>query len=290
MQGARVILACRNVAKAEEAVEEIKTTPPTKPNRAQFNGDPGELAVCHLDLCNLASVRKCAQILNDTEANIHILINNAGVMMCPYAKTDDGYETQFQSNHLGHFLFTLLLLPKIIKSTPARIINVSSLAHVFGDINFDDINSERSYSARTAYAQSKLANVLFTKELARRLEEVKIEGITTYSLHPGVIATDLGRHFSKTMFPGARFGFENLLAPFIKTPELGAQTTIHCATDKKAGTETGLYYKECGITSSSSASNNIEKARRLWDVSVKLIGAEPKNDLNELLASLVPTK
>lgn len=100
-----------------------------RPERDQFKGEPGELIICKLDLCSLASVRECARTLNDTEPNIHILINNAGVMMCPFSKTIDGYETQFQSNHLGHFLLTLLLLPKLRNSTPARIVNVSSMAH-----------------------------------------------------------------------------------------------------------------------------------------------------------------
>ncbi|CAD6234656.1 GSCOCG00002038001-RA-CDS [Cotesia congregata] len=266
-RGARVILACRDVAKANAAVEELKTTPPSKPDREQFQGDPGELVVCKLNLCSLASVRECAKTLNDTEPNIHILINNAGVMMCPFGKTEDGYETQLQSNHLGHFLLTLLLLPKIKNSTPARIINVSSMAH-------------------SAYGQSKLANVLFTTELSRRLKEAKIEGITVYSLHPGVISTELGRHLDTAFIRGARVFWKYISAPFVKTPELGAQTTLHCALDEAAGKETGMYYKECAVTTPSARARDAELAQKLWDVSCKMVGLEQKDNLAEMLAIL----
>ncbi|XP_034943814.1 retinol dehydrogenase 11-like [Chelonus insularis] len=285
-RGARVVLACRDVEKAKQAIEELQTTLPSKPEREQFSGEPGELSICHLDLCSFASVRKCAQTLNSTEPNIHILINNAGVMMCPFAKTEDGYEIQLQANHLGHFLLTLLLLPKLMKSTPARIINVSSIAHMYADIDFDDINLEQSYSSMKAYNRSKLANILFTKELARQLEEAKIDGITTYSLHPGLIATELGRHLNETVFPGARFIARIVSVPFRKTPELGAQTTIHCATDEKAESETGLYYKECSVAAPSTKSKDPELARKLWNESIKMVGLEPKNNLNELLTQI----
>ncbi|KAK0160810.1 hypothetical protein PV328_008177 [Microctonus aethiopoides] len=284
-RGARVILACRDINKANAAVEDLKKTPPSRPEREQFNGEPGELIVCKLNLCSLASVRECAKKLNDTEPNIHILINNAGIMMCPFAKTEDGYETQFQTNHLGHFLFTLLLLPKIMKSTPARIINVSSMAHSGGDIHFDDINLEKSYAPIKAYSQSKLANVLFTKELDRRLKEAKIDGVNVYSLHPGVIATELGRHLDSALFPGARAGFKMFSSIFVKSPELGAQTTLHCATSEEAGKESGLYYRECAVTTPSSKARNLEISRRLWDESVKMVGWTPNENLIELLTA-----
>ncbi|XP_044001954.1 retinol dehydrogenase 11-like isoform X1 [Aphidius gifuensis] len=287
-RGARVILACRDIVKANQAVEDIKIKPPSKPDREQFNGEPGELVICKLNLASLASVRECAKTINETESNINILINNAGVMMCPFLKTEDGYEMQLQTNHLGHFLFTLLLLPKIQKSTPARIINVSSLAHstLGGDIHFDDINLEKSYSPLKSYGQSKLANILFTKELANRLKAANIEGITTYSLHPGVIATELGRHLDSAFIPGARFVWSYIASPFIKTPELGAQTTIHCATDEAAGNETGLYYKECGVTTPSAKARDPERAKKFWDLSLKMTGLEQKENIKELLETI----
>ncbi|XP_057325469.1 retinol dehydrogenase 11-like isoform X1 [Microplitis mediator] len=287
-RGARVILACRDLTKANAAVEELKNTPPSKPDREQFQGEPGELVVCKLNLCSFSSVRECAKTLNDTEPNIHILINNAGVMMCPFGKTEDGFETQLQSNHLGHFLLTLLLLPKIKNSTPARIINVSSMAHsvLGGDIHFDDINLEKSYSPLKAYGQSKLANVLFTTELSRRLKEAKIEGITVYSLHPGVISTELGRHLDTAFVRGARVFWKYVSAPFVKTPELGAQTTLHCALDEAAGKETGMYYKECAVTTPSARARDAELAQKLWDESCRMVGLEPKENLAEMMAML----
>lgn len=180
--GAKVILACRNVQRASDAVQDIK-------KECEGQNNTGQLVVSELDLSSLNSVRKWAKHILDTEESIHLLVNNAGVMMCPKTITEDGNELQFQTNHLSHFLLTLLLLPKIIQSAPARIVNVSSVAHnrmyyfkvhqreffvccvAGGTIVFDDLNfQKRAYSAIGAYSQSKLANVLFTKELARRIE------------------------------------------------------------------------------------------------------------------------
>ncbi|OXU23355.1 hypothetical protein TSAR_014986 [Trichomalopsis sarcophagae] len=282
-RGARVILACRNLEKANQAAEDVRKNPPSRAELEQFMGEPGELVVCKLNLASLASVRECAKKLNASEPRIHLLINNAGVMMCPKEMTEDGYELQLQSNHLGHFLLTLLLLPKIKSSAPgARIINLSSMAHISGRVHFDDLNLEKSYTPLVAYQQSKLANVLFTAELARKLKDAGIEGITTYSLHPGVISTELGRHLDKSMFPGARLFF-TVFKPFIKTPELGAQTSIHCAVDETAAHETGLYYKECRVSSPASQANSKEDAERLWSESLKLVGLPQKENLAELL-------
>ncbi|KAL7301759.1 hypothetical protein TKK_0005753 [Trichogramma kaykai] len=285
-RGARVILACRNIEKAQAAVEELKKTPPSKPDREQFKGEPGELVICKLNLCSLKSVRECAKKLAASEAKIHVLINNAGVMMCPHERTEDGYELQLQSNHLGHFLLTMLLLPKMRDSAPGcRVINVSSMAHIRGRMYFDDINLDKSYTPLRAYQQSKLANVLFTKELARKLEESEIKGITSYSLHPGVIATELGRHLDNSFFPGTRFLF-SLFRPFIKTPELGAQTNIHCACDEEAGKETGLYYKECRVSAPASNADNLEDAERLWMESLKLVSLPQEKKLTDLLRAI----
>lgn len=285
-RGARVILACRNIEKAKAAVEELKNVPPSIPEREQFQGNPGELVVCKLNLCSFASVRECAQMLNATESKIHVLINNAGVMMSPYERTEDGHELQLQSNHLGHFLLTLLLLPKIKSSAPGcRIINLSSIAHKRGQMHFDDLDLEKSYTPLKAYEQSKLANILFTKELVRKLEEAGIEGITCYSLHPGLISTELGRHLDKSVFRGFRF-MVGMLKPFIKTPELGAQTTIHCVVDEAAGKETGLYYKECGVTVPAPQVENKKDAEKLWMESLKMVGLPPQEKLADLLKTI----
>lgn len=261
--GAKVIMACRDVTKAEATAADI---------RKQFEavtsseGGPGEVLIRRLDLASFQSIRACAQEINQSEPSIHMLINNAGVMMCPQSKTEDGFEMQFGTNHLGHFLFTLLLLPKIIKSAPAKIINLSSLAHEKGVINFEDINMDKSFSSIKAYQASKLANVLFTKELASRLEG---KGVNVYAVHPGIVRTELGRYMDSTYFPGARAIARVVLWWWIKTPEEGAQTTLHCALDASAAQETGLYYSDCKVKKSSPLSHDKELAKKLWDESIK---------------------
>lgn len=158
-RGAKIIIACRDMEKAEAAVKEI------------IDKSDNQNVICKkLDLADIKSIREFAEGINRDEPNLNILINNAGVMVCPYGKTADGFEMQFGVNHLGHFLLTHLLLDLIKRSAPARIVTVSSMAHSWGVINLDDINSEKSYGKSAAYSQSKLANVLFTHSLAKRLE------------------------------------------------------------------------------------------------------------------------
>ncbi|KAF2884586.1 hypothetical protein ILUMI_21589 [Ignelater luminosus] len=266
-RGGRVLMACRNLEKAKEAAEDIK-------KECEGLQNLGTIVVIKLDLSSLKSIRDCAEHLLETEQHIDILVNNAGVMFCPESRTEDGFEMQIGTNHLGHFLFTLLLLPRMIKSAPARIVNVSSVGHSFlrGPMNLDDLNWEqRSYSTTQAYFQSKLANVLFTKELARRLKEANIDGVTTYSLHPGNINTDLQRHVDDSFFRGMSW-IMNMFRPFLKTPVQGAQTTIYCSVDENASKETGLYYAECKVKQPSSKANNVEDAKKLWDLSLKMVG------------------
>uniref|UniRef100_A0A672J6R7 Retinol dehydrogenase 12, like n=1 Tax=Salarias fasciatus TaxID=181472 RepID=A0A672J6R7_SALFA len=161
-RGARVIIACRDMEKAKAAVKET------------IESSGNDNVVCKkLDLSDTKSIREFAEGINQDEAKLNILINNAGVMMCPYGKTADGFEMQIGVNHFGHFLLTYLLLDLIKKSTPARIVTVSSIGHTWGSIHLDDINSEKNYDKNKAYYQSKLANVLFTRSLAKRLEGVE---------------------------------------------------------------------------------------------------------------------
>ncbi|KAL1493225.1 hypothetical protein ABEB36_011318 [Hypothenemus hampei] len=264
-RGARVIMACRNIEKATEAANEIKSSCISKEN-------VGELIVEELDLASLRSVRKCAETISNKESKINLLVNNAGVMVCPFQHTEDGFEMQFGTNHLGHFLFTLLLLPKIIQSAPARIVVVSSRAHERGSMNFEDLNyKKRNYNPLEAYSQSKLANVLFSRELTKRLKENNIDGVTVYSLHPGVINTELGRYVKTTygVFLATIWG---LFKWALKTPKQGAQTTIYCSVDEKCANESGLYYKECASATSAIAARSEEDAQRLWDESLKLVG------------------
>ncbi|XP_029669426.1 retinol dehydrogenase 11-like [Formica exsecta] len=285
-RGARIILACRNIQKANDALEDIKNNPPSKGDREQFQGNPGELIIYRLDLSSLKSVKECARNLLMKESAIHLLINNAGVMMCPQETTEDGFELQLQTNYIGHFLLTLLLLPKMQSSAPGcRILNVSSILHLFGAIH-DDLNLKESYTPMKAYMQSKLANILFTKELARRLKEANINGINVYSLHPGVITTEISRHFSTTIFPGASTAFQLILRPFLKNSEEGAQTTIYCSVDKKAADETGLYYKECGVATPQWRAQDDQIAKDLWDQTCRLLHLECDEDFAKFLRTV----
>ncbi|XP_050462665.1 retinol dehydrogenase 12-like [Cataglyphis hispanica] len=282
-RGARVILACRDLQKAEDALEDLKKNPPSRADREQFQGNPGDLVIYQLDLSSLKSVKECAKTLLMKESAIHVLINNAGVMMCPQEITEDGFDLQLQTNYISHFLLTLLLLPKMQSSEPiCRILNVSSRIHIFGAIH-DDLNLKDSYTPLKAYMQSKLANILFTKELARRLKEANINGINVYSLHPGAVKTELGRHFRRTIFPGVNTIIRAILRPILKNPEEGAQTTIYCSVDEKAANETGLYYQECRVTTPQWRAQNDRIAEDLWNQTCRLLHLKPDKDFATFL-------
>ncbi|XP_036145452.1 retinol dehydrogenase 12 isoform X2 [Monomorium pharaonis] len=283
-RGARVILGCRNMKKANEAVEDIKNNPPTRITKDEYKNNVGELAIYFLDLCSLKSVKDCAKNLLTNEAAIHILINNAGTSV-PYEKTEDGHEIILQVNYLSHFLLTLLLLPKMQLSSPnCRIVNLSSIAHINGDIDFYDINSEKSYTQYRSYARTKLASVLFTKELAHRLKEANIHGINVYSLHPGLIMTSVLRNVLNAIFLGTVIDF--VLKLFYKNVEEGAQTTIYCSVDEKAANETGFYYSNCGIATASPKANDRQYAKKLWDVSCCLLNLKPEEDFIKFLETV----
>lgn len=204
------------------------------------------------------------------EPIINVLINNAGVMMCDEMKTEDGFEMQIGTNHFGHFLFTNLLLDKIKQSGPgSRIVTVSSLAHERGTIDLADLNYEkRGYSRIKAYQQSKLANVLFSNELARRLEGT---GVTSNSLHPGAVKTDLGRHVEAKFGP-LKYLVYALLFLFIKTPKDGAQTSIYCAVDQSLEKVSGKYFSDCKEKVAQPLARDEKLAKDLWDLSEKAVG------------------
>ncbi|XP_029313092.1 retinol dehydrogenase 13-like isoform X2 [Cottoperca gobio] len=256
-RGARVILACRDMTRARIAADEIR----------QESGN-GNVVVKKLDLASLQSVRDLAKDVQDNEERLDILINNAGIMLCPKWNTEDGFEMQFGVNHLGHFLLTNCLLDLLKKSTPSRIVTVSSLAHEKGHIQFNDINSDIEYEREKSYRQSKLANVLFSRELASRLKDT---GVTVYCLHPGVIRTELGRH----LFPTLAL-WQRILATFIlmwfKSPWQGAQTTIYCAVDESLEHVSGLYYSDCAPKQPAPQALNDAAAKKLWDLSASMVG------------------
>ncbi|XP_041916792.1 retinol dehydrogenase 11-like [Alosa sapidissima] len=256
-RGARVILACRDMGRANQAADEIR----------KRSGN-GNVVVKQLDLASLQSVRALAADVKASEERLDILINNAGIMMCPKWKTEDGFEMQFGVNHLGHFLLTNSLLDLLKKSAPSRVVNVSSLAHEKGKIHFDDINLDKDYNPMKSYRQSKLANVLFSQELAKRLEGT---GVTVYSLHPGVIRTELGRHLWPTIALWKRLFFQPLIL-FIKSPWEGAQTSIYCAVDESLQNTSGLYYSDCAPKQAAPQACDAAAATKLWDISASMVG------------------
>ncbi|XP_023654776.2 retinol dehydrogenase 12-like isoform X1 [Paramormyrops kingsleyae] len=252
-RGARVIMACRDVEKGEVAMDEIMQDSGSK-----------DIVLSKLDLSDTKSIREFAELINKEEKQVDILINNAGIMMCPYSKTIDGFEMQFGVNHLGHFLLTYLLIDLIKKSAPARIINVSSMAHTWGPIRLDDINHEKSYDSKKAYGQSKLANILCTRLMAKKLEGT---GVTTYALHPGVVQSELWRHLSAPAQLGVK-----MIKPFTKTSVQGAQTSIYCAVAPELEKTTGGYYSDCAPASCSQAARDDEMAQKLWELSCQMLG------------------
>ncbi|XP_050534719.1 retinol dehydrogenase 11-like isoform X2 [Daktulosphaira vitifoliae] len=262
-------MACRDVKKADQALLDIKT---------EVQGEGlGTLIVEKLDLSSFSSIKRCAKRILERENQIHLLINNAGLMMSKKILTEDGFETQFAVNYLGHFLFTCLLLPRIIYSSPARIINVSSMSHTFfKNYDFDDINYDlKDYYPMEAYCQNKLANILFTKELATRLAGTRVN---LYCLHPGNIKTEIHDGFENIIYHNHFYlwiflvSLSFIIYLFLKTPHQGAQTTIHCAIDEKAGTETGLYYSNCQVKEPSSMAKDIILAKKLWKKSLNMVG------------------
>jgi len=247
-RGAHVILACRSPSKAQPVIDEIK--------RATGN-DRVELVA--LDLGDLASVRTAATEILAKNLPIHGLINNAG--LAARGQTKDGFELTFGTNHLGHYLFTRLLLDRLEQAGSARIVNVASNSHYRAkSIDWDaQRRPTKSISAVTEYETSKLANVLFTKELARRLEGT---GITTYAVHPGVVATDVWRRIPRPL--------RWLVKRFMLTPEQGAQSTIVAATDPALASHTGRYYTVGGKEKHPSrVSNDVELAKTLWTKSAE---------------------
>ncbi|KAM7062385.1 retinol dehydrogenase 14-like [Acridotheres tristis] len=258
---ARVIMGCRDRARAERAAREIRA------EVGERADDAGELVVRELDLASLRSVRAfCHRVLQE-ESRLDVLINNAGIFQCPYMKTEDGFEMQFGVNHLGHFLLTNLLLGLLKNSAPSRIVVVSSKLYKYGEINFEDLNSEISYNKSFCYSRSKLANILFARELARRLEGT---GVTVNSLHPGIVRTNLGRHVNIPLLAKPLF---NLVSwAFFKTPLEGAQTSIYLASSPDVEGVSGKYFGDCKEEELLPKAMDDLVARKLWDISEVMVG------------------
>jgi NAD(P)-dependent dehydrogenase (short-subunit alcohol dehydrogenase family) len=242
-QGAQVFVACRSSDKALAAVEEI-----------QRESGNSRVAALSVDLGDLASVRACADAFLRQDLPLHLLINNAGLAGAR-GLTKSGFELAFGVNHVGHFLLTSLLLERIKRSAPARIVTVASKAHYRASgIDWDAVRQKtRTTTALHEYGVSKLANVLFSAELARRLDGA---GVTTYSLHPGVVASDVWR--------SVPWPFRSLMKLGMISTEKGAATSLYCATSAEAGAETGLYYDECRAREAGKAGQDRALAAELW--------------------------
>ncbi|MET0153266.1 MAG: SDR family oxidoreductase [Candidatus Binatia bacterium] len=249
--GARVFLVARDPARGEALACEIR-------------GEGGSAELLVADLSSQAEVRGLARRFLARDEPLHVLINNAGVFEVSRKLTSDRIEAVFAVNHLAYFLLTLLFLERLRESAPARIINVASEAHRWGTVDFDDLEGAKSYRSMRIYGRSKLANILFTNELARRLEG---SGVTANCLHPGTVATRLGSQNGAL----ARMLIASL-RPFLRTPEDGASTTIYLAASPEVARVTGGYFIDCRPARSSQESRNPEIARRLWDRSAEMTG------------------
>jgi retinol dehydrogenase 14 len=248
--GARVVLLCRDPAKAEAARGEIRARTPS-----------AEVDVVPLDLRSFASVRACAAAVLATQPRIDVLLNNAGVFPPDLRLTADGFEEQIGVNHLGHFLLTNLLLERLIASAPARVVTVSSMMHAGGKIDLQSFRAPAKYNSFSAYRQSKLANILFSNELARRVSE---HGVTSNSLHPGGVATEIARDASWLMRVGMRL--------VGTSPEKGARTSVYLASAPERERTTGLYFVALREKQPAPAALDESLAQRLWDESAKLVG------------------
>lgn len=248
----KLVLVVRDPVRGTELADEIRAA-----------GNPNvELLIG--DLSKQADVRRIASEFLARHDRLHLLVNNAGAIFMQRQLSSDGLEMTFALNHLGYFLLTNLLRDVLVKSAPARIVNVASRAHVRGTIAFDDLQAERSFGGWSAYSQSKLANILFTRELSRRLQGT---GVTCNCLHPGVVSTGFGKNDSGWM----RWAVK-IAAPFLRTPEQGAATTVFLAQSPAVEGVTGKYFSDCKEIEPSKEARDAEVAQRLWEVSEQLTG------------------
>lgn len=252
--GARVWIACRNQAKAEAAMQEIRQAVPT-----------ADLQFLALDLGNLAKVRQAAQVFLDSGEPLHLLINNAG-LAGSRGLTDDGFELTFGTNHLGPYLLTRLLLERLRASAPARVVFVASRAHY--QCKHLDLEAQRQRTTHVTglpeYAASKLANVLTAKALAKRLAG---SGVTAYALHPGVVASDVWRQIPQP--------FRWIAKQFMISNDEGAATTLHCATAPGLEADNGAYFDKCAPKKPSRLARDESLADQLWQRSAQWLGLEP---------------
>ena len=267
--GAAVTMVARDAGKLESAVAQV---------REAVAGATIDTAL--LDLADLDSVRRGAADILSQSPEINLLINNAGVMACPLMRTAQGFEMQFGTNHVGHFLLTCLLVPALEAGAPARVINLSSAGHRFGALNLDDPNyQQREYEKWTAYGQSKTANALFSVGLDQRLRD---RGVRSLAVHPGMIMTELSRHMDPSDMEAILRGRDPAELSF-KTVEQGAATSVWGASSPDLADKGGLYLEDCHIAEAAlpDSEGGVEAyaldpgiADQLWQLSESLVGQE----------------
>ncbi|MBW6474843.1 MAG: SDR family oxidoreductase [Anaerolineaceae bacterium] len=256
--GAHVVIVGRNPQKTADVVAEMKSQNPSG----------GEVDGLVADLSSLADIRRLAEEFKQKYDRLDVLVNNAGAYFNKREISVDGFEMTFALNHLGYFYLTNLLLDLIKSSAPARIVNVSSGAHAMGKINFDNLNAKGLFVGWTAYGTSKLMNILFTRELSRRLEGTRV---TVNALHPGFVATNFGHNGN-----GIGKWLIQLTQRSALTPEQGAQTSIYLASSPEVSGVSGAYFSESKIVQPSKAAQDDDLALRLWEVSEQLIAEREK--------------
>ena len=253
--GAELVIVARNQARAGEAVRRIE----------RATGPDASVDVLDADLSSQASVRRLAANVLDRYPRLDVLVNNAGAMYSPRQITEDGVELTWAVNHLAPFLLTNLLLDRLVQSAPARIVTTSSDAHHGSRVPFDDLDAERSYRAFRRYGQTKLANILFTSELARRVEG---SGVTANCFHPGLVATRFNHNNGPLMSMAMLF-----LRPFSRTAKKGAETLVWLVSSPDAADEQGGYFVDERRVTPSSAARDPDAARRLWEISEAQTGS-----------------
>lgn len=253
-RGATVVLSGRDPGRGDAALAEVRRTVPD-----------AKLDLMLADLTSLASVRKLAGDFKAKYSRLDVLLNNAGLIHDRRKVTADGFEATFATNHLSHYLLTNLLLELLTSSGAARVVNVSSDAHRIGSLDFlEDLQAERGYSGMTVYGNSKLANILFTRGLQRRLEGTKV---TTNSLHPGVVRTGFGLN-SEGFFKH----LVKLAAPFMLSAEGGARTSVYLASSPEVEGVSGKYFAKCKVARETKAAQDAAAAETLWQKSAELTG------------------
>jgi NAD(P)-dependent dehydrogenase (short-subunit alcohol dehydrogenase family) len=266
--GATVLMIARDEEKLAAAADGLRQTQPA-----------AQLYTQCLDLADLDSVRSAAAKILGDHPQIHLLVNNAGVMACPLMRTAQGFEMQFGTNHVGHFLLTCLLAPALLAGAPGRVVNLSSAGHKFAPFNFDDPNySEREYDKWPAYGESKTANVLFTVGLDQRLRD---RGVRAFAVHPGVIMTELSRHMVEADFESLSAKTPTAEELVFKSVEQGSATSVWAATSPDLDGKGGIYLENCQIalpavqgsnSGVESYATDAAATERLWTLSEDLVG------------------